>query len=96
MQLAVAVPVFAAEQTISVDPKSWRLQDYIGGTVNLWFTSSSCTYGGLSLVDATEAERNRLWALVLSAKLSSKKVFVYYDDAAAPAVCRITSFGIDE
>jgi hypothetical protein len=87
---------FATVQLISAVPTSWRLQDYVGSVVTVWFTPSPCTYGNLALPSgSTQAEINRFWALILGAKLSNRAVYVYYDDAAAPSSCIVTSFGMD-
>lgn len=82
---------FADLTGLSAIPSNWRLQDYVGGAIYLYYTGSSCTSGLLFLSAPTEAERNRLWALILAAKLSNRAVFVYYDSAN----CAISSFGMD-
>jgi len=86
----------AAVQVISSVPTSWRLQDYVGSVVTVWYTSSPCTNGNLSFpASSTQAEINRFWALILAAKLSNHGVYVYYDDTSAPATCTVMSFGMD-
>ena len=92
--LAVTFSVNAAEAYITAVPTAWRLQQYINTGSNVetvWFTGSPCSNGNLSLGTVTEAEKNRFWALVLSAKLSSRAIFVYYETTN----CTITSFGMD-
>jgi hypothetical protein len=94
--LGLPMAAAAAYTQISDVPTNWRLENYPGGPVQLWFTPSPCTNGGMTLpVGATPADMNRLWALILAAKLSNRKVFVYYDNASVPASCPIVSFGMD-
>lgn len=97
LALTFALPSWSATVGMSGSPKNWRLESYVSGSgVVLWFTGSPCTNGRLDMPNASEAEKNRLWSLILTAKTSGKNVFVYYDNANAPAACPIVSFGIDE
>ena len=81
----------ASPASLTAIPTNWRLEDYAGGDVRLYFAGSPCANGALLLQGATEAERNRLWALILAAKLSNHGVFVYYESTN----CAIISFGMD-
>ena len=86
----------AALAFVSVVPSTWRLQTYAGatgsGNVVLWFTGSPCTNGSLVMNNASEQDKNRLWATVMAAKLANRHMFVYYDDTN----CVINSFGFDD
>ena len=92
--LVTAPAINAAEAMLTAVPTAWRLQQYInsGGTAEtVWYTGSPCGSGNLSLGTATEAEKNRFWALVMAAKLSNHSIFVFYETTN----CTITSFGMD-
>lgn len=90
--LVVSCVSVATEVYVSTTPTAWRLQNYVPGNVVLWFAGTSCASGQATLpASATTEDRNRLYATVLSAKMSAKPVFIYYDNAAAG--CPITSFG---
>jgi len=79
---------------LSAVPTNWRLENYPGDGVHLFFTPSPCTSGYMSLPSTmTSADRNRFWALVLAAKLSQKPIFVLYDNQSPG--CTIVSFGMD-
>lgn len=96
--VAWTVPMTASAAIVQISevPANWRLENYPGGTVTLWFTGSPCTNGQLTLpASATPADVNRLWSLILGAKLANHKVFVYYDNSSAPASCPIVSSGMD-
>jgi len=93
----ISLPAMAGTQ-ISEVPTSWRLENYPASAngVVIWYSSSPCTNGSLTLPSgATPADMNRLWSLILAAKLSGHKVFVYYENASAPTSCPILSFGMD-
>jgi len=84
----------AAAVQISAVPTGWRLENYPGDYVAVWFTPSPCASGQLSFPSTTSsADKNRFWALVLAAKLSQKPIFVFYDDQTPN--CTIYSFGTD-
>jgi hypothetical protein len=85
----------AATVSIVAVPTSWRLENYAGNSVvSAWFTGSSCTNGVLTFPSqATAADKNRFWALVLAAKLTQKAIFVFYDDAIGG--CQMISYGMD-
>lgn len=75
--LLTAVPTQA--DLIASAPTNWRLQDYGGGMINLWFTGSPCTNGQLVLLQsAPEGTKDRLWSLILTAKVSNRPVGIYY------------------
>jgi hypothetical protein len=85
-----------ADTEIQAVPTNWRLQNYIGGSgVVAWFTGSTCTNGALNFPSsATADDKNRFFSLILSAKISSKTVGVYYETVSGN--CQITSFFIQQ
>lgn len=86
----------SASIVISENPVTWKLENYAGAGVVAWYTSSSCSSGNISFAStATEADKNRFFAIVSLAKVSNRKVFVYYDNANSPTNCLIISFGLD-
>lgn len=88
----------AAAVQISEVPTNWRIENYPASTsgVTIWYSSSPCASGTLTLPSgATSADMNRLWSLILAAKLSGHKIFVYYENSSSPASCPILSFGMD-
>lgn len=92
-------PSYCGSVSISSDPASWRLENYVlgGQSVVLWYTGSACSNGNISLPSsATVADMNRLWYTVSLAKTTGAKIFLYYDDANAPQSCQIISFGVRE
>ena len=89
-------PAYGAMTQVTNNPSSWRLENYPGGTVVAWFTSSTCASGQVSFpASATQADMNRFWATVSIAKTTGKKMFLYYENVNAPASCPIASFGLD-
>ncbi|WP_146260176.1 hypothetical protein [Rhizobium tubonense] len=89
-----SAPAFAEVKSISAVPTAWKLEDYMGGSVVLWFTPSECTSGQLLLpATASTEQRNRLWSTILSAKQTQKSVFVYYNSISSQ--CIISSYGAD-
>jgi hypothetical protein len=86
----------ATHVMIAEVPANWRLENYPGNAVAVWYTPSPCLSGGLTFPSTTtSADQNRFWATVLAAKLSGRKMFVYYENANAPSTCPIVSFGMD-
>jgi hypothetical protein len=82
---------------VTNSPSAWRLENYVGSEVVLWFTSSPCANGQVTFnAPASQADVNRLWATVSIAKTTGRKMFLYYDNASAPARCPIVSFGLEE
>lgn len=75
-------------------PSNWRLENYVGGNIVVWWSSSSCQNGMMVLNGATEGEENRFWSLVMAAKVASKKMGVVYDNATTS--CTIHSFFLDK
>jgi hypothetical protein len=81
---------------VTNSPAVWRLENYAGQGVTMWFTSSPCPNGQISFApSATQADFNRLWATVSIAKTTGRKMFLYYDNTNAPTSCPIVSFGLD-
>jgi hypothetical protein len=80
-----------ADAYIEAVPTTWRLQNYIGSNMYVWFTGSPCAGGSLVLgASVSTDDKNRFWALVLTAKASQKTVGIYYETTSG--VCNITSF----
>ncbi|MBI3561503.1 MAG: hypothetical protein HY080_07300 [Gammaproteobacteria bacterium] len=99
MAISISVIPFVAKANdifLSANPSSWRLQNYIPGTVVAWFMGSPCVNGGLSLpANSNTDDKNRSYATVMAAKLSNRNMYVYYDSATTPGNCVINSFGLD-
>ncbi|WP_065187575.1 hypothetical protein [Shewanella woodyi] len=82
--------VFAANKNMSVVPSGWKLENYFGDSLVVFFSGSSCTNGRLSFPsNATVDDKNRFWSLILSAKATNSKVFVIYQDNSN---CTLVSF----
>ena len=78
---------------ISAIPDKWKLENYIGGKVVIWYSETSCQTGKLSLpTHSTSEDHNRLWSLILAAKTASSKVTIHYNENAGN--CEIVSFGL--
>ncbi len=81
----------ATQVNLQEVPTNWRLQNYVGGAMWVYYTSapSPCPDGGLQLPpSATSDELNRFWSLVLTAKTTGAQVGIYYDSVT----CLISSF----
>lgn len=90
ISLAISSPVYA-DLYVEAVPTNWKLQDYISGVVNAYYVGTSCYAGGVSFpASATIDDKNRFWALVLSAKSTGKPVGIYYETVTGN--CQITSF----
>lgn len=84
----------AAQTAITNAPSAWKLENYESGDVVIWFTSSNCGSGKVTMpAAASQGERSRFWATVSAAKLTGKKIFLYYDNQSS--ICRVISFGFD-
>ncbi len=69
--MGVACLSTADAATVSGVPTTWRLQNYAPNNVVLWYTGSTCTTGKLVFQTGTSPDdTNRLWSMVLSAKLA--------------------------
>ena len=88
---AGANPASGAEAQIVAVPTAWRLQNYISDSVVVWYTGApGCSSGGLHMpASASQADRERFWSLIMTAKAAGKTVFVYYETTN----CNIASFG---
>lgn len=84
----------ASTMSIMEVPTAWRPENYTGNGVVAWFTSAACSNGNQIHFgsDATTDDKNRFWSVAMTAKIASKKVFVYYDSTT----CNIVSFGLLE
>lgn len=89
--LGLSSTACAAEALVTAVPTAWRLQNYVGGNVVVWYTGvTACSSGGLIMPSGSTAEeKNRFWSLIMTAKAAAKPVLVYYDNVN----CNISSFG---
>ena len=79
---------------LSAVPTAWRLQNYIPNNIVLYYTGSNCGQGILELApNATDADKNRLYATIAAAKASQLSVYVYYTQTGTQ--CLIQSFGLN-
>ncbi len=86
-----------ADSELQTYPTHWRLQEYVPGLIATWYTGiTNCgTDGSLRLPNnATEETKQRYWYLIMSAKISQKKVGVFYNNING--VCTIISFYLAE
>ncbi len=89
--LSISAPSHAAVVHLYEVPTAWKLENYVGGVVTTWYTGATCPDGRLNLPSsASTDEVNRYFALILAAKISSRMVFVRYDNVS----CNIESFGM--
>jgi hypothetical protein len=90
LALAICAPALA-DSVLEEDAQNWRLQNYVSNVVVVYFTGSPCTSGALNFPsNATSDDKNRFWALVLTAKSTGKKVGVWYETTSGN--CQITSY----
>jgi hypothetical protein len=98
--ISIVMMVFATTTAQAViapvtnKPAAWRIENFPGGQVVLWYTTGAypCPSGQLALpATATPADVNRLWSLVAYGKATGNPVFIYYESST----CQITSFGAD-
>lgn len=89
---------FAAAQTLVqlvAVPTSWLLQNYVPNQVTVFFSGSSCLSGQLIFPStAIQADQDRLWAMILTAKATQQAVVVYY--YVSGTSCYISSFGLPD
>jgi hypothetical protein len=85
---------YAEIKTVSDVPATWKLENYAGGNVVVWYSGATCENGLLQFQDiATSDDKNRFWSTILAAKVSNRPMFVTYDDSDA---CKIHSFGLHD
>jgi hypothetical protein len=96
--VAAATVVIAAQCPIATAsivevwavPTDWKVENYVGSQVALWSTGSPCN-GALTLPSsATIADHDRLFALLMAAKLANRQIFVRYENTN----CELASFGM--
>jgi|GEM_PF-6361884 len=83
----------------NMDPTNWRLQTYTSATydsIGTFFTASPCVSGALTFPSNVASEKTRYWDTVMAAKLSKKRIsiFYYYDNVAN--TCTISSYFLNE
>lgn len=88
---ALAAPLMpsaaSAETLIEESPTPWRLEINGPDSILISWTSSSCVYGRLIMGSSlTSADKDRLWSLILSAKLGGKKVGIAYNVSGSDCV----------
>lgn len=85
----IAAPL-QAEYLYAV-PTAWRLENYIGGIVAVYYSNSSCANGALIFTSsATADDKNRFWSLVMTAKVANKPIGINY--SVVGEQCQISSF----
>lgn len=94
----LAAIVFAnpsrADTVIAV-PTPWRLQNYLGSVVTVYYTGSPCVSGNITMLTSTTTEeRNRFWSLVMTGKASGKPVGISY--TVSGGNCTINDFFFPE
>ena len=88
--LSISQTVFAANKFMTNVPTNWKMENYFGDRLIVFFSGSSCESGKLSFPsNATVSDKNRFWSLILSAKATKSKVFVIYKDDPN---CTLVSF----
>jgi hypothetical protein len=81
---------FAGTKSMAATPDGWKLENYFGDQLIVYFSGSSCTHGLLSFPEhATVDDKNRFWSLILSAKATNSEVLVIYEDNSN---CTLVSF----
>ena len=91
---SVAAPANAG--VLNEVPTAWRLENYAGDNLVIWFTSANpeCTNGKMSMsTSMTVEDRNRIWSTVLAAKLANRKVGLSYGGSGD--FCVVSSVFID-
>lgn len=69
----------AQADMVETIPIAWRLSQYSGGLLEMYFTGSTCAQGALTVPSsATDAVGDRLWATIVTAKADHLPVGVYY------------------
>jgi hypothetical protein len=80
---------------IAAVPTSWLIQNYVPNQVVLWFTGSPCSNGQLTFPStAVQADQDRLWAMIMTAKATGQTVYLYYINVDGG--CIIQSFGLPD
>ena len=75
-------------------PDKWRLENYVGNGVAVWFSGSTCQNGLLVFgASATVDDKNRFFSLLMAAKISDQVIGVIYEDSSN---CEIISFYLKE
>ena len=77
---------------IHAEPTSWKLENYFGDAIVVFFSGSTCTNGRLTFPSsATVGDKNRFYSTVLTSRAAKTKMFVRYYDTTT---CDIVSFGV--
>ena len=79
MAVSAALTATTAQaDLIEAVPTGWRLQDYGPSGVNIYFTGSPCQSGLISVPSSPDFSKDRFWATIMTAKVTSRMVGVYY------------------
>lgn len=85
----------ASAQSVEAVPTNWRIQDYLNGSTEVYFTGSSCPAGALTLPASTpEASKDRFWSVVMTGKAAKLPVGVYYQ--VSNGQCVVINFYLRE
>lgn len=90
--LTVMTAVAANAESFSQSPSAWILESYDTNGVIFSRTPATCTNGRLILPGSSSvADRNRLFGIVMSAKMSGLKISITY--SVSGSSCIVTKFG---
>lgn len=99
--LLAPLPIFvksAEASTLYVEglPTTWRVQQYVPDVVVAFLTGAPNCPNGLSLrpENSTKADRDRLFNMLMAAKIAKQTVILFYNNNASD--CVITSFALKE
>jgi hypothetical protein len=91
--LLSSASAFSDIRQLSTVPSLWKMENYFGDSLVVFFSGSMCEHGRLSFPSlATVADKNRFWSVLLAARTSKTTMFVRYDDTTNK--CNIVSFGV--
>jgi hypothetical protein len=94
LALVAAGATNASQYSINMPATNWRMQNFTGNQVYLFFTGSACANGQLALPAGESADRQKLLAAtILSSKATGYKMVIGYDMAGT--TCTIADFGLD-
>ncbi|MDH0868221.1 hypothetical protein [Mitsuaria sp. GD03876] len=95
---ALASPAQAQMVPLTSDPATWRVENYPGDVVAIWYAVPESECPGRQLVftpNYTKTDLNRFWATYTAARSGAARMFLYYEVVQNPKQCLIRSFGID-
>lgn len=94
--VATITATMAQAELLEAVPNGWRLQDYGSGAlgVSLFLTGSPCLQGNLHLPAESQGSKDRLWSMVMAAKIARIPVGIFYH--VDSGTCLIDSFYLKE